>query len=198
MIYHILHRNMTRHDRQATRQKRQVKDTTRHPQPKRHDKSGADAAEVGALRAEVAALRSELACWRAEIATLRSSLPLTAAPALPSALDAEALVGRIVGALDALRVVVCNTTRQSDTLTLETTQQHDTPKGATEGAGAAADLAALQQLVLLATDKRGKTGSISGAARLLGVTEGGVRHALKVGRLTDDLAARVRVALARM
>ena len=195
----------TRHDR-ATRQV-QRRHATRHDTPE------AEVSEVASLRAEVASLRAEVASLRAEVASLRLVVSNnTPAPTLPSTLDAEALVGRIMGALDALRAEV-KATRQSDTPTPDAsdahpTRQSDTPTTAgtergsadahTSGAAVEDDLEALKRLVELAKDKRGKGGSMSGAARLLGVTEGGVRHALRVGRVTPELAEKVRVALASL
>ena len=193
----------TRHDR-ATRQV-QRRHATRHDTPE------AEVSEVASLRAEVASLRAEVASLRLVVSNN------TPAPTLPSTLDAEALVGRIMGALDALRAEV-KATRQSDTPTPDAsdahpTRQSDTPTtagtergsadahtsgAAVEGEGAADDLEALQQLVSLAKDKRGKGGSMSGAARLLGVTEGGVRHALRVRRVTPELAEKVWAALASL
>jgi hypothetical protein len=138
----------------------------------------------------LAQLVAEVASLRAEVAALRAGGAMTEpAPHLP-VLDAPALDAP---ALDDAPAAPPLPPADAPTSPLPSTV---TKGRGSRGAAVADDVAALQRLVSLATDKRGKQGSMSGAALLLDVTEGGVRHALKVGRVTPELAARVRAALA--
>ena len=166
----------------------------------------AAAGEVEGLRVSLAAAAGEVESLRAEVAALRSSVVMGegvgAAPTLTPPFDVDALVGRIV---DALRVTLPATsppvTAEGGTVEAATLPPSDAATLPVKGRGSRGvvdDLEALKQLVSLAKDKRGKGGSMSGAARLLGVTEGGVRHALRVGRVTPELAEKVRVALASL
>jgi hypothetical protein len=177
-------------------------------------------AEAQGLRVELAALRVELAALRAELAAVRSSVAVEAvaapAPTLTPPLDVDALVGRIV---DALRVAVIATLPPAEGATLPPT--HPTAEGAgVEDAtpatlppstapakpnkgrgsrGTAEGAADLQRLVARCAAQWGERGSLKRAAQLVGgITGDGIGKALKAGRVTPELAGRVRQALAKL
>ena len=137
-------------------------------------------AEVASLRAEVAALRAVGGVTEPAPPAPASAPPLPALDA-PSLDDAPALPPRSLDDTPA-------------------PPASSLPSAVTKGRGSRGteDMAELVRLVERARDKRGKQGSVSGAAQLLGVTEGGVRAALRAGRVTPDVAARVASAHARL
>jgi hypothetical protein len=184
------------------------------------------AGEVQNLRAEVTAARSSGAVdapapsapahsppldvdalVRRIVDALRVALPATLPPTHPTAAGAavqaqgEGVEGATLppATLPPTKPTKGRSSRKAKGATLPPVEDATSPPKGRGSRGTAEGLADLQRLVSLAKNKRGKRGSVSGAALLIGgITGDGIGKALKAGRVTPDVAARVRAALASL
>jgi hypothetical protein len=206
-------RKATRHPQDkttshTTRQRRQ-QDTRHdtHPITTRHATTTDGAAEVASLRAEVAALRADLASLRSQGASLVAQLvgaldALRAAVASPHTTpphDTTHPTAEGAGVVEAQGEGVEGAGVEAAPSTTPAKPVKGRGSRSSRGSrGDAEGLVDLQRLVSLVAEKQGERGKIKAAALLIGnITGDGVGKALKAGRVTPDLAARVRAALVR-